>query len=178
MKRKVDAILLLGLALDENSEPMPELITRIETAARAYKEGLAGVIIASGGTLPGRTRSEAEVMAEKLMALGVPKRAIVREERSCDTPQNMRFSRAMLGGERKPRVLIVTSDYHMMRAKILARRAGFRAAGYPAALVHDQAWKRLRAMEWAYTLDALMGWESDTRPAWTYKVFDAVFGKK
>lgn len=178
MKKTADAILLLGLALDEDSRPVPELLERIDTAARAYKEGLSDCIVVSGGRLPGRECSEAEVMAQRLMALGIPERAIVREDRSCDTPQNMRFCRAILGGAKRPRVLIVTSDYHMLRARILALRAGFKAAGYPTRLKHDAAWKRLRAMEWAYTVDAFMGWQSDTRPAWTYKLFDAVFGKK
>lgn len=178
MKKTADAILLLGLALDEQSRPVPELLERIDTAARAYKEGLSERLVVSGGRLPGRERSEAEVMAQRLMALGIPEHAIVREERSCDTPQNMRFCRAILGGEKRPRVLIVTSDYHMLRARILALRAGFKAAGYPARLRHDAAWKRLRAMEWAYTVDALMGWQNDTRPAWTYKLFNAVFGRK
>lgn len=178
MKKKYDAILLLGLALDEQSKPAPELLVRIRTAAKAYKEGMSDVIVVSGGTLPGRTRSEAEVMTEELVTLEVPEAAIRKEDRSCDTVENMRFCRDLLGGEGKPRVLVVTSDYHILRAKLLARRVGFKAAGYPARLAHDENWKRLRAMDWAYTIDAIMGWESNNRPAWTYKLFDFVFGKK
>lgn len=176
--KKYDAILLLGLALDQDSKPVPELLERIKTAAKAYKEGMSDVIVVSGGTLPGRARSEAEVMAQELAVLGVPEAAVRREDRSCDTVENMRFCRELLSQKEKPRVLVVTSDYHILRAKLLARRAGFKAAGYPARLEHDESWKRLRAMDWAYTLDAVMGWESDNRPAWTYRLFDLVFGKK
>ena len=69
-----DAILLLGVALDENSQPKPELISRVDEAAKAFHEGVlgdSGLLIPCGGVLPGRVRSEAEVMAALLEARGV-----------------------------------------------------------------------------------------------------------
>ena len=49
-----------------------------------------------------------------------------------------------------------------------------------AALPHDAAWRTLRCKELCYTLDLLMGWQDEgrSRPAWTQRAFDLVFGGK
>ena len=93
--------------------------------------------------------------------------------------ENMRFSAQKLAGARGKRVLVVTSDYHLRRAVLTARRAGFRAKGCAAALEHDGLWRKKRNQELAYTVDLLMGWQDEgkSRPQWTYAMFDAVFGK-
>lgn len=174
-----DAILLLGLELDENDCPKPELILRIDAAERAYREGMAEKIVVCGGRLPGRSRAEADVMAEELELRGVPTDGIWRENCSQTTMENMRFAAEMLGGARGKRVLVVTSDYHLLRSVMTARRAGFKARGRAAALAHDEAWKRMKREEWAYTVDLLMGWQDEGkhRPAWTVALFDTIFGR-
>ena len=180
MSRTYDAILLLGYALDGQDRPTQELCLRVQAAARAYAQGLAKVIVASGGAAPGHAVSEATVMARLLEEAGVPGEAVVLEDQSQDTMENMRFSSKKLGGAKGRRVLVVTSDYHLRRAVMTARRAGFRAKGCAAALEHDAAWRKKRNQELAYTVDLLMGWQDEgkSRPQWTYALFDAVFGKK
>lgn len=179
MKKRYDAILLLGVELDACDRPTPEMRARVTEAAYRYAEGAAPVIVACGGTLPGHGVSEAQVMARLLGEAGVPEHAIAQENQSQDTAENMRFARQVLGGGR-PHVLVVTSDYHVRRAVMTARRYGFSAVGCGAALEHDERWKTLRGKELAYTVDLIMGWQDEgkSRPAWTYTLFDAVFGGK
>lgn len=181
MSRKAyDAILLLGYGLDERDQATQELCLRVQAAARAYHEGPARVIVACGGTTPGHRVSEAEVMARLLCASGVPDTAIILEDKSQITIENMRFAAEKLGGARGKRVLVVTSDYHLRRAVLTAMRAGFRARGYAAVMEHDEAWKEKKGKELAYTVDMLVGWQDEgkSRPQWTYRLFDFVFGKK
>lgn len=183
MKKTYDAILLLGLALTQDSQPKPELIARIDEAAKAYHEGLlgeAGVMIPCGGVLPGRTRSEAEVMAAELEKRGVPRERMRLEDKSQVTMENMRFAAALLDDPQKARVLVITSDYHLFRSVLTARRAGLRATGRAAVLAHDEEWKEKKGKEFAYTVDLLCGWQDEgkRRPQWTGKLFDFVFGKK
>ena len=179
MKKQYDAILLLGVELDACDRPTPELRARALEAARRYAEGAAPVIVVCGGILPGHGVSEAQVMARLLGEAGVPEHVIVQENQSQDTAENMRFARRLLGGGR-PRVLVVTSDYQVRRAVMTARRFGFSAAGCGAMLEHDEQWRILRGKDLAFTLDLIMGWQDEgkSRPAWTYKLFDAVFGRK
>lgn len=180
MAKAFDAMLLLGVQLAQDDTATPELVRRTETAAQLWREGKAPLIIACGGTTPGHSVSETDVMAQLLGDMGVPAHAVMKESQSQDTIGNMRFAAEKLGGAKGRRVLVVTSDYHLRRAVMTARRAGFRAKGYPARLVHDEAWKTLKGKEFAYTVDMLMGWQDEgkSRPEWTYRLFDFVFGRK
>ena len=180
MSRAFDAIVLLGVELGAQDQPTQELHARVQAAAQAYARGAADVIVASGGRLPGHRAAEAAVMARLLGEAGVPDAAVVPEDQSQNTMENMRFLAQKLGGARGRRVLVVTSDYHLRRAVLTARRAGLRAKGCAAALEHDDSWRKKRNQELAYTVDLLMGWQDEgrSRPQWTYALFDTVFGKK
>lgn len=178
--RKYDAILLLGYGLDENDQATQELKLRVKAAAQAYRVGYSDIIVACGGTTEGHHISEAEVMAALLKQEGIPGEAVLLENKSRITIENMRFAAQVLGGAKGKSVLVVTSDYHVRRSVLTAMRAGFRAKGYAAELPHDESWKEKRSKELAYTADMLLGWQDEgkSRPQWTYKLFDFVFGKK
>ena len=185
MSARVDAVLVLGVALGEDDGATPELIARAKAAARAARrlareQGDMPPVIACGGVTPGHRAAEADVLAALLAREGVPRERILCENRSQDTMENMRFAARLLGGAKGRRVLVVTSDYHLCRARLTARRAGFTALGEAAALPRDGAWKTLRRKEWAYTLDLLLGWQDEgkRRPEWAGRLFDAVFSKK
>jgi len=178
---RFDAILLLGVALGENDQPTQELCARVREAAKVYGTFAPGSIkiIPCGGVTQGHTRSEADVMKTLLLEAGVPERDILLENESKTTIENFRNAARLLGKPRA-RVLVVTSDYHIRRSVMTARHAGLRAKGRAAALEHDEAWKQKKAKELGYTVDLLMGWQDEgkTRPQWTYRLFDLVFGKK
>lgn len=178
--KKYDAILLLGYGLDENDQATQELRLRVKAAAKAYREGYSEIIIACGGTTEGHHISEAEVMQALLLEQGVPESAILLENQSQITIENMHFAAKMMGGAKGKRVLVITSDYHVRRSVLTAMRAGFRAKGYAAVLEHDEAWRQKKNQELAYTVDMLLGWQDEgkSRPQWTYALFDFVFGKK
>ena len=62
------------------------------------------------------------------MQNGIEAKKIIKEESSTSTKENLIFTKEVLKHEidtKKPTVLIVTSEYHMFRAKFLARRNGF-----------------------------------------------------
>lgn len=179
MSKGYDAIVLLGYAL-EDGQPTDELRARVRAAARAYDEGLAGIILASGGAAQGCQTTEAEAMLRLLMQMGIPEKDILLESKAKDTMENLRFAAQLLGGAKGKRILVVTSDYHVRRSVWTARRVGFKAAGYAAELPHDELWQRKKRQELAYTVDLLMGWQDEgrSRPAWTYMLFEKAFGRK
>ena len=172
--------LLLGVGLGDDDQPTEELHARVKAAAEAYRGGYAPIIVACGGVTEGHSVSEADVMAGLLAQQGIPGSAILKEDKSQTTSENMKFAARVLSGAKGKRVLVVTSDYHVRRSVMTAMRAGFKARGYAAALEHDSAWQEKKNKEFAYTVDMLLGWHDGgkTRPQWTYKLFDFVFGKK
>jgi uncharacterized SAM-binding protein YcdF (DUF218 family) len=105
--------------------------------------------VVSGGIDFGQTRSEAEIMGDYLREAGLDPRRIVQEERSTSTDENLRFSRPLLashGVAADAPVRLVTSDFHTVRARWIARRAGYarvQAVGAPTPLyVRYNAWLR------------------------------------
>ena len=175
--RGCDAILLLGLKLNPDGSPRHELTLRIETAASCWREGLAPLIIACGGQTPDTPLSEAQVMRDALKRLGVPESAIHLEDRSQITVENMLNARKMLQ-KKRPRVVIVTSDYHMLRAKLICRfSAHMRPVGRKARIPRKEV-RTQRILEPLHTVDYLLGYQTGKfqRPQWYLKLMYALFG--
>lgn len=114
-------------------------------------------VVVSGGQDFGRHCSEADVMADYLLARGLDAGRLLRETRSTSTAENLRFSLALIATPGPaahrarddvgpPPVLIVTSDFHTLRARLIAYRAGYRqvaSAGAPTPLyLRYNAWLR------------------------------------
>ena len=77
MKRTYDAILLLGLRLNPDGSAQEEMLLRSKKAAELWKAGVAPVIVACGGPTGGSGRTEAEVLKEELVSLGVAESAVL-----------------------------------------------------------------------------------------------------
>jgi uncharacterized SAM-binding protein YcdF (DUF218 family) len=85
------------------------------------------VLIVSGGRGGDEQVSEAEAMAGYLIERGFPASALVLEDRSGNTEENIAFSQAIMDQLRPgARCVIVTSSYHALRAGIIARGLGVR----------------------------------------------------
>lgn len=148
------AIVVLGGSINPAYPPLrahPDLndaADRIWHAARLYRQGVAPLIIATGGKGPGLEdrhdfASEAAAMRELLMDLGVPSSAIMLEESSRTTRENAEFTRKIIG---TGRIALVTSAFHMPRAAATFQRAGVRADAFPTDFrvvpETDPAWAR------------------------------------
>ncbi|VVJ18862.1 Uncharacterised protein [Amycolatopsis camponoti] len=131
-----DAIIVLGCGLD-GDRVTPLLAARLDRAIRLYeREPAPPLLVVSGGRGPGETTTEAAAMDEYLSSRGIPAERIRREDRATTTEENLTFSAELLpGGVRPPRVLAVTSNYHVFRTAVECRRLGlpFDAAGAPTA---------------------------------------------
>lgn len=168
--KQYDAILVLGLKLGPDGTPDKALVDRVELAAKLYREGKAGCIIPCGGQTENTPVSEAWVMGEGLKERGVPEGAIVPEDKSLYTVENIRNAKGILAerGILKPRVMLVTSDYHAFRAAYMARSMGMKVKSVSSKTPQDAVKRQRRKMEFFYFLNYAMGWETGKRkrPAW------------
>jgi len=131
----VDAIIILGVGLI-NNRPSLILASRLE-AAIAYVQTCDGIpIITTGGLGQGQTITEAEAMARYLIARGIDENRIWREDASTNSHENINFARdIMLQNGMNPesaKVAIVSNEFHLYRAKIVAQKAGLNAVGVAA----------------------------------------------
>src|SRR5437870_4951574 len=84
-----------------------------------YRAGLAPVLVFSGSA------AEIEGRAEMAQRLGVPAAAVLRAPGSHTTRDEAVLLRELLGGTGAGRILLVTGEQHMIRARRVFERAGF-----------------------------------------------------
>lgn len=92
---------------------------RLDTAAAYWKEHPEVIILVSGGQGEGEDVSEARAMENYLLSVGVNRSRMIREEESINTRENLQNCFSILQYTKEP-VLLVTSDYHVFRAKWMA----------------------------------------------------------
>ena len=104
----------------------------IFSAAAAYLNAhKSAAAIASGGITNGNTVSEAQVIKEYLMCLGIEQSRIITEEKSRTTYENFLYSRKIIEEHSQKsfddiKVCLLTSDCHVHRALTFAKSAGFK----------------------------------------------------
>lgn len=136
-----DAILVLGSRVHADGRPSGSLVDRTRSAAALWREGLAPVVILSGGHGADAPVSEPEAMRTLALEAGVPEGALVLDESGVDTAASVRFA-ARLARERGwRRVLVVSHDYHLARTRLLAEREGLVVRTVPAHETHGPLWK-------------------------------------
>lgn len=143
------AIVVLGAGL-KGDVPSPLLVNRLNVAAGLAQRFPDAAIVVSGGHGMLETTTEAQAMRSYLMERGVAERRILPEDKSGTTYENLRFSQKVLATHAidagRDSLIIVTSDFHVMRAGQLARKAGYAqarlvASPTPASIVPN-VWLR------------------------------------
>ncbi len=117
----VSAVIVLGAGVNGET-PSLTLRTRIDAAAAYLEEHPDVPVVLSGGQGPGEAITEAECMRRALVRRGADESRLYPEERSTSTQENLRYSRAILeelGVDPAQRVAIVTSDFHLCRARLM-----------------------------------------------------------
>ena len=127
-----DAIIVLGARVYPDGNLSLTLSRRTHKGYQAWKEGLAPAIIVCGGRGSDEPVSEAQAMASYLMELGVPQQAIILEDTSTSTLENLKNAQQIMAEQGMEDALVVTSDYHIARALWLCRDIGLNAQGYPS----------------------------------------------
>jgi len=128
--RRSDAIVVLGAA-QYDGRPSPVLQARLDHAIGLYRRGIAPTLIMTGGTAPGDTVSEAEVGKRYAVRHGVPAGAILTERSGMTTLESIRAVSALMKDRGDTTAVLVSDPFHMLRLKLLARRAGLRGYSSP-----------------------------------------------
>ena len=119
---RYDTALVLGAKVKRGGEPTKALQYRLDAAAVYAKQHPHVQLVVSGGQGFDEDATEASVMKRYLMAQGIAEARITEEVRSTSTYENILFTRQLLPDLKH--VTIVSNDYHLERAKVLARWQG------------------------------------------------------
>ena len=162
LKKAVDYIIVLGSGI--RSEEVPPLLkSRLDKGIEYYEKNPTAKFVVSGGQGPDEPVAEAFAMKKYLLLQNIPAEAILMEDQSTTTYENMLFSKAIIQADwqkmpsdsKQPSVIFSTNNYHVLRGAMYAHRVGLKAEGvgaptalyflptalireYIALLVHDK----------------------------------------
>ena len=133
-----DFMIILGCGIRKDGTPTPLLRGRIDRAIDFYKKQKAATgkeltFVTSGGQGPNEVISESLCMKNYLLEQGIPEERIIMEDQSTDTFENMKFSKEkILAVNPEGKVAFSTTNYHVFRSGLFARRVKMRAQGMGA----------------------------------------------
>lgn len=118
-----DYLIVLGAAVHGDT-PSLSLVERL-TAAKDYLDKHPNTVaIVSGGQGGGENVSEAQAMYDWLCKSGIDPERIIMEDKAVSTYENLKFSREIINGRSNnpaPTIAVVSSEYHLFRAKLIAK---------------------------------------------------------
>lgn len=138
--QKLDWVIVLGAQV-RGTKITNSLRHRLDAAIQYLSENEGTRVIVSGGQGKGEAVTEAFAMAEYLERHGISPERIYLEDKSESTRQNLELS-AVIMKEKSKTVGIVTNNFHVRRALLLAGRLGYKqvfgisASSNPVVLVN------------------------------------------
>ena len=133
-KEQVQYMVVLGAKVRSDG-PSISLWDRIYGAAEYLEEHPDTIAIVSGGQGADEPMTEAQAMYDELIALGIDPDRVWLEEKATSTWENLTFALDLIEektGERPEKLGILSSEYHLFRAKLFAKECGVEAVGIPA----------------------------------------------
>jgi uncharacterized SAM-binding protein YcdF (DUF218 family) len=123
--KHADAIIVLGAAINT-----PALTNRTLEGLQLYEEGKADVMVLSGGKIAEADISEAQFMEKVIKKNAKEQVKYIIEDESHNTYDNIINSKAKLGD--KDSIIVVSDAFHLARAFLMAKRAGFETVYWSA----------------------------------------------
>ena len=133
-----DFLIILGCGIRKDGTPSPLLRGRIDLALdfaekQKAQTGKDLIFITSGGQGPDEPIPESASMKRYMIEQGVPAERIIEEDRSTNTLENMKFSKEKIWAiDPEGKVAFATTNYHVFRSGLYARRVKMRAVGMGA----------------------------------------------
>ena len=126
-------MVVLGAGVN-GSVPSLTLKNRLDSAVDYLKDHPETTCIVSGGQGAGENITEALCMFQYLAEHGIDSQRIWMEDQSTSTRENLDFSLSLIEartGSRPEQVGILSSEYHLYRATLVANKMGISALGIP-----------------------------------------------
>lgn len=115
--------------------PSPSLQDRIDEAFVFLTAHPDVTAVLSGGQGADEVESEAACMFRELTNMGISANRLLLEDKSTNTKENITFSLNVIReqtGDSPEKLTILSSEYHMLRASMVAKSCGVEFEGVPA----------------------------------------------
>lgn len=119
-------VVILGAKVKPGGIPSQSLKNRLDAAVDYLQKYPTVKAIVTGGQGADEDRTEASVMADYLIEHGIAEERVLLEDQSTTTYENLLFAKKLLP-ENTASITIISNDFHLKRATILARKLGLKA---------------------------------------------------
>ena len=130
-----DFLLILGCRV-KGDTPDEMLRLRAKAAAKFLNEHKnVGAICCGGIVHEDQTKSEAQAIKEILLQNGIESERIFLEDKSQTTFENFVNAKKIIDSlktEKEPEIAFISSEFHLMRASVIASLVGVKASSIPA----------------------------------------------
>lgn len=159
--KDVDFVVVLG-AKTNGDRPSPILQRRLDTALSYLDSHPHVPAVLCGGMGQDETHTEASVMAAVLIHGGVDPSRIYTEDRSSNTEENLKNAQAIilsLTSKDKPKILLVSSSFHLYRAGLICESLGMTPSYLAAPGSEKWLWEaNYRIREFCGVVMWTLGW--------------------
>ena len=135
-----DCIIVLGAGTNGRT-PNPVFRERLHHAVTLYENGYSDVILLTGGYSPGNAYSDAAIAGQYLMELGIPEDAILLEEKSTITQENLEYAKEIMDLHDFSTAIIISDPLHMKRSMMMAKDYEIDALPSPTPTTRYQTWR-------------------------------------
>ena len=129
-----DYLLVLGAKVRSDG-PSLSLMNRIDAAYDYLTAHPDAIAVVSGGQGTDEPITEAQCMYDHLTAKGIDPSRIWMEDKATSTWENLLYSLDLIEqktGQRPETLAVLSSEYHMFRARLFTEKAGAEFIGVPA----------------------------------------------
>ena len=139
-KTNCDVAIVLGAATS-GEIVSPVYRERINHGIWLYENGYVDYLILTGGVGKGNKKSDAYVAKQYAIERGIPEEAILIEEQSTITEENLEYAKQIMDDRSLHKAIIVSDPLHMKRAMLMAGDYGITAYSSPTPTTMYQSAK-------------------------------------
>jgi len=118
-----DAIVVFGAA-EYDGRPSPVFKARLDHANTLFRQGLAPVVITTGGSAADPKFSEGGVGHDYLMRRGIPESALIAETTASDTSESAQRVGVIMRANHMQSCIAVSDAYHVFRIRKMLEHEG------------------------------------------------------
>jgi uncharacterized SAM-binding protein YcdF (DUF218 family) len=144
--KKADVIAVFGAA-EYAGRPSPVFRARLDRAYELFQQGMAPVVITTGGAALDPEFSEGGVGRDYLLRRGIPEQALIAETQGSDTAQSAARVANIMRANGMRSCIAVSDAYHVFRIRALLEHEGVQVEVAPRPESRPRhLWDRLVAV--------------------------------
>ena len=137
--RPADAIVVFGAA-EYSGHPSPVYRARLDHAFDLFQQGLAPMVITTGGAALDPHYNEGGVGHDYLMHRGIPDASLIEETQGSDTAQSAKRIGVIMRTNNMHTCIAVSDAYHVFRIRKMLKHEGLRVYVSPRPDSIPRAW--------------------------------------